>query len=153
MKTVVCGFIVGLFCAAASFASGALPLINVTVADTSGKVAYKGTADGKGTFATGKLQPGAYIVYFNSRSAAKGRKYALLVSAGTKRVMANAVEAEKFAAGGVAMRIDVAAGLNITGQVVPGDARTSSGFKDRDIHDLQLSRMAHQLKAAQSRTQ
>jgi len=156
MTTAARGLIVGVMAAAASaasVASSAVPVINVTVADSSGKVAYKGIADGKGTFATGKLQPGGYIVYFNSRSAPKGKKYALVVSAGKTKIVANAVEAEKFAAGGVAMRIDVAAGLNITGQVAPAGPRTAAGVSDRNIHDLQLSRMAHQLKAAQSRSQ
>ena len=147
--------LLGAAASAASVGSAAVPSIKVTVADSSGKVAYKGVMDGKGTFATGKLQPGGYIVYFNSKNAPKGSKYALMVSAGKAKVVANAVEAEKFAAGGVAMKIDVAAGLNITGQVAPAEAQTSSGFKDRDrnIHDLQLSRMAHQLRAAQSRSQ
>ena len=154
MKTVARGILVCLLGAAASVASAALPLINVTVADSSGKAAYKGTTDGKGTFATGKLQPGGYVVYFNSRSAPKGSKYALVISAGKKKMVANAVEAEKFAAGGVAMKIDVAAGLNITGQVAAGGSfQTSSSFKERNIQELQQLRMAHQLEAAQSRSQ
>jgi hypothetical protein len=153
MKTVTCGFIAGLLGAAASVASAAVPLINVTVADSSGKAAYKCTTDGNGTFATGKLQPGGYVVYFHSKSAPKGSKYLLVISAGTKKVMANAVEAEKFAAGGVAMKIEVAAGLNITGQVAAAGAQTSSGFKERNIQELQQLRMAHQLEAAHSRSQ
>jgi hypothetical protein len=112
---------IGLFVAAASFAYGAVPAMNVTVADSSGKAAYKGATDGKGTFATGKLQPGGYVVQFDSKSAPKGSKYALVVSAGKKKVSANAVAAEKLAAGGVAMKIDVGAGLNITGQVAAED--------------------------------
>ena len=152
MKTVTRGFIAGLLGAAASVASAAVPLINVTVADSSGKAAYKGATDGKGTFATGKLQPGGYVVYFNSKSAPKGSKYLLVISAGKKKVMANAVEAEKFAAGGVAMKIEVAAGLNITGQVAPAGAQTSNGFRERNIQELQQLRMAHQLEAAQSRS-
>ena len=160
MKTVRRGILVGLLGAAASVASGAVPLINVTVAGSSGKAAYKGITDGKGTFATGKLQPGSYVVYFNSKSAPKGSKYLLVLSAGKKKVIASAVEAEKFGAGGVAMKIDVGAGLNITGQVAAAEraqtssrAQTTSGFKERTTQELQQLRMAHQLEAAQSRSQ
>jgi hypothetical protein len=153
MKTIARGAIIGLVAAAASVASAAVPLLKVTVADSSGKVTYKGATDGNGTFATGQLRPGGYVVYFNSKSAPKGGKYLLVISAGKKKVLANAVEAEKLSAGGVAMKIVVAAGLNITGQVAAAGARTSSGFKERNIQELQQLRIAHQLEAAQSRTQ
>jgi hypothetical protein len=152
MKTVSRGIIVGLVGAAVSVAFAGVPLINVTVADSSGKVAYKATMEGIGTFATGKLQPGGYIVQFNSKSAPKGGKYALVISAGKKKVVANEVEAEKLAAGGVAMKIDVAAGLNITGQVAAAVAQASSSSRVKNIQDLEQSRMAHQMKAAQSRS-
>lgn len=109
----------------ASVASGAVPSINVTVSDSSGKAAYKGATDPKGAFATGKLQPGGYVVQFNSKSAPKGSKYALVVSAGKKKVTASAVQAEKLAAGGVAMKIEVGAGLNITGQVAADDKNSA----------------------------
>jgi hypothetical protein len=151
MKTVTRGLIVGLLGAAASVASAAVPLIKVTVADASGKVAYKGTTDGKGTFATGKLQPGGYVVQFNSKSAPKGTNYVLVISAGKKKVMATAVEAEKFAAGGVAMKIDVAVGLNITGQIAAGEAQTSSSVGVTNIQ-IQQNRMAHQLEGARTRS-
>jgi hypothetical protein len=117
MKNIIRNSILVLACGAVSMAYGAVPSMNVTVADSSGKAAYKGATDGKGTFATGKLQPGGYVVQFNSKNAPKGSKYAMVVSAGKKKVSANAVDAEKLAAGGVAMKIDVGAGLNITGQV------------------------------------
>jgi hypothetical protein len=76
----------------------------------------------------------------------------LVIFAGKKKIVADAVEAEKFAAGGVAMKIDVAAGLNITGQVAPAGAQISGSFKERNIQELQQLRMAHQLEAAQSRS-
>jgi hypothetical protein len=118
MKTIVRSIVIGLFGVVASVAFAAAPLVSVTVTDSSGKAAYKGATSGNGSFATAKLQPGGYVVYFNARSAAKGDKYTLVISAGKKKVMANAVEAEMLAAsGGVAMKIDVGAGLNITGQV------------------------------------
>jgi len=121
MKTITRILIVGLIGSAASVAFAAVPSITVTVADSSGKAAYKGTTSGSGTFATGKLQPGGYVVQFNSKSAPKGSKYAMVISAGTKKVVANAIAAEKLAAGGVAMKIEVGAGLGITGQVAAED--------------------------------
>jgi len=113
--------IVALAFAAGSLAFGAMPHVNVIVSDSSGKAAYKGATDAKGTFATAALKPGNYVVQFNSNSAdLKGKTYALFVSAGTKKVQADAVPGEKFGAGGVAMKIDVGNGLNITGQITSG---------------------------------
>ena len=91
--------------------------MNVVVSDKGGKAAFKGATNTSGVFATSKLQPGNYVVQFTSSSAElKGKQYAVVVSAGKKKVSAN-VAGEKFAGGGVAMKVDVGAGLNITGQV------------------------------------
>jgi hypothetical protein len=108
-----------LFAASAAFA---VPSMKVTVFTAGGKVAYQGTTDTSGTFATGALQPGRYIVQFNSKSATNmsGNQYALFVSAGNKKVVAETVAGEKFLGGGVAMRIEVGSGLTITGQVTTG---------------------------------
>ena len=125
MKTIARSIVVALIAAATSVASAAVPPITVTVSDAGGKTAYKGAISGKGTFATGKLQPGGYVVLFNSKSAPKGSKYVLVVSAGTKKVVASAIEAEMLAAGGAAMKIDVGAGLNITGQVAAEDKNSA----------------------------
>jgi len=111
--------------AAVSMAAGAVPPMNVSVSDASGKAAYKGAVDGKGAFATGALKPGNYVVQFSSNKAPKGSTYAFVVSAGKKKVTANAVAAEKLAGGGVAMKIDVGAGLNITGQVAADDKNSA----------------------------
>jgi hypothetical protein len=120
-NSIIRNIFIGLLIAGASVAYGAIPPITVLVADSSGKAAYKGTTDSKGTFATTKLQAGHYVVQFNSTSGnIKGQSYALFISAGKKKVQADSVAGEKFAAGGVAMKIDVAAGLNITGQVTTG---------------------------------
>jgi len=96
--------------------------MTVVVSDSSGKAAYKGATDAKGTFATGTLKPGNYVVQFNSRRSAdvKGNNFALVVSAGSKKVTADSVAGEKFTAGGVAMRISVGDGLNIAGQITTG---------------------------------
>lgn len=120
MGTITRAFIALLF-TAASAAFGALPQLTVTVADSAGKAAYKGATDANGTFATGTLKPGQYVVQFNAKTAdLKGGSYALVVSAGRKKVTADSVAGEKFTGGGVAMRIDVGNGLNITGQVATG---------------------------------
>jgi hypothetical protein len=124
MKNTIRNSFVALAVATASVAFGSVPQINVTISDSSGKAAYKGATDAKGTFATGTLKPGGYVVQFNSKNAGKGN-YALVVSAGKKKVTAGAVSAEKFAAGGVAMKIDVGSGLNITGQVSPEDKNSA----------------------------
>ena len=110
---------VALLVASASVAFGALPQLTVTVSDSGGKAAFKGTTNSNGTFATGALKPGKYVVQF-SGNGVKGGTYALVISAGTKKVSADSLAAEKFAGGGVAMKIDVGSGLNITGQVTTG---------------------------------
>ena len=103
MKNLIRGTVLSLCFAIACMAYGAVPPLNVTVSDASGKAAFKGTTNAKGTFATAKLKPGNYVVQFNSKNGAvKGNHYAIVVSAGKKKVSANAVPGEKFAAGGVA---------------------------------------------------
>jgi hypothetical protein len=57
-------------------------------------------------------------VQLNAKSApAKGSHYAIVVSAGKKKVSATGISGEKLTGGGVALKVDVGAGLNITGQV------------------------------------
>ena len=124
MKNILSTAIVGLVMAGASIAFGAVPGMRVTVSDSGGYAAYKGTTDENGTFATGALKPGHYVVQFNARrDKVAGSNYALVVSAGKKKVVASTVPGDKFAGGGVAMRIEVAGGANIVGQVA-SDLRT-----------------------------
>src|SRR3977135_1086450 len=106
MKKIIQATLVSLFIIV-SMSYGAVPSMNVTVSDSSGKAAFKGATDAKGSFATATLKPGGYVVQLNSKSAPKGTKYAVVVSAGKKKVTANAIDAEKLAGGGVAMKIDV----------------------------------------------
>src|SRR5436190_6609381 len=109
---------IAVFFIAISMVYGAVPALNVTVSDASGKAAFRGATNADGTFATTNLKPGNYVVQFHSTNPAlKGNQYALVISAGKKKVSANAVTGETFAAGGVAMKIDVGASVNITGQV------------------------------------
>jgi hypothetical protein len=103
MKHVILSISLGVSLAFACAAFAAVPTLNVTVADSSGKAAYKGATNAKGTFATGTLKPGGYTVQFNSSSAPSG-KFAVVISAGSKKVTANAIGGEKFAIGGVAMK-------------------------------------------------
>jgi hypothetical protein len=127
MKNILRSAVVSLL-SITSMAYGSVPATNVTVSDASGKAAFKGTTDTKGTFATAKLKPGNYVVQFNSSSAAmKGNRYAVVVSAGKKKVSATGVPGEKLAGGGVALKVDVGAGLNITGQIA---AEANGALKD-----------------------
>jgi len=129
MKMIVRNTFLFFVLIAASLAYGALPAVNVTVSDAGGKAAYKGATNTTGAFATAKLQAGNYTVQFNSSNAElKGKQYALVVSAGKKKVSAN-VPGEKFSGGGVAMKVEVGAGLNITGQVAAQTGPVSKGGK------------------------
>lgn len=118
MRIIVPTFVLSLL-ASASVAFG-LPQLVVTVADSSGKSAFKGATDASGTFATGTLKPGQYVVQFNAKTNVTAGEYALVVSAGRKKVTAGSIPAKKFEGGGVAMRIEVGSGLNITGQFMTG---------------------------------
>lgn len=113
----------------AAMAYGGIPPMNVTVSDAAGKAAFKGATNTSGAFATANLQPGNYVVQINSKSAAKGTYYAIVVSAGKKKVSASAVPAEKLSGGGVALKVDVGPGLNITGQVAAQNGPVSKSGK------------------------
>jgi hypothetical protein len=129
MKKMIRSTVASLLLAAACMAHGAVPPLNVTVSDASGKAAFKGATNGKGTFATGKLKPGNYVVQFNSPSGGLKGNYAIVVSAGTKKVSSAGVAGEKFAKGGVALKVDVGAGLNIAGQVAAEASGASKNGK------------------------
>ena len=133
MKNLFPTFGLCLFLVAASIANAGVPSMNVMVSDSSGKAAFKGPTKGDGLFATAKLQPGNYVVQFTTKdSSMKGGQYSIVVAAGTKKVVANAVAGEKFLSNGVAMKVEVGAGLNIEGQVVAGvSANNSSLYRDK----------------------
>ena len=120
--------LLALLLVVASAAYGGVPSMNVIVSDASGKVAFKGATNASASFATTNLAPGNYVVQFQSRNEAlKGNQYLLVVSAGRKKVIADAVPGEKFHGGGVAMRVNVEAGSSITGQVAT-DQLASAGL-------------------------
>ncbi|MDP9097692.1 MAG: carboxypeptidase-like regulatory domain-containing protein [Verrucomicrobiota bacterium] len=127
-----------LFLVAASGASAGVPFLNVTVSDAAGKTAFKGATKDDGVFATPKLQPGNYVVQFTAKnSAVKGGQYAIVVASGQKKVVAGAVPGEKFLGAGVAMRVEVGAGLNITGQVSTGISANHSDANGDSLRKMQ----------------
>jgi hypothetical protein len=129
MKKIICSTVLSLLLTAVGVVYGAVPPLNVTVSDASGKAAFKGATNAKGTFSTAKLKPGNYVVQFNSPNGGIKGNYAIVVSAGTKKVSAAGVAGEKFAKGGVALKVDVGAGLNIAGQVAAEEAGASKNGK------------------------
>jgi hypothetical protein len=126
MKTT-CSIVLVLSLALTALASAAVPTLNVTVADASGKPAYKGATDSRGIFVSPKMAPGSYAVQFSTKNAPKGAHYTLVVVAGTKKTSASAITAEKLAGGGVAMKIEVKSDNSIQGQVSAEDAATKIG--------------------------
>jgi len=124
MKAITQSIFIGLFCGAAVICSGAIPATNVTVLEMGGKTVFKGATNANGVFATGKLKPGDYVVQFNSKSAPKQSRYALIASAGKEKVVANGIPGEKLL-GGVAVTISVGPGLNVTAQVTAEDKNSA----------------------------
>ena len=100
-----------------AMAFGSVPALKVTVSDSAGKVAFKGMTNSSGAFATKSLPAGNYVVQFNASDASlKGQALNFVVSSGKKKVTAEAIAGDKLLTGGVAMKVDVGANLNITGQ-------------------------------------
>ena len=130
MKNMLRSTVPSLFLVVASMAYGGVPAMNVTVSDAGGKPAFKGMTNAKGLFATANLKPGHYVVQLNSQNpAVKGSHYAIVVSAGAKKVSANSVPGEKLAGGGVALKVDVGSGVNITGQIAAENGPASKDGK------------------------
>ena len=127
MKHAILSLSLGVSLAVACGAFAAVPTLNVTVADSSGKTASKGATDSRGIFVSPKMQPGNYAVQFATKNAPKGGHYTLVVVAGTKKTSASAVTAEKLAGGGVAMKIEVKGNANIQAQVSAESAETRIG--------------------------
>ena len=94
--------------------------MQVTVKDAADKIVYKGTTTANGTFATGNLAPGNYVVVFDAKDKIdKGAKFALNATAGKYTVSADSEAGQKFVDQGVAMKVTVASSTKITGQVAP----------------------------------
>jgi hypothetical protein len=103
MKTMIRSSVSSFLLIAACVAFGGVPPLSVTVSDASGKAAFKGTTDRTGGFTTAKVKPGNYVVQFTSPSGPVKGSYAIVVSAGVKKVSAAGIGGEKFAKGGVAL--------------------------------------------------
>lgn len=105
-------FVLGL---ASVAARGAVPPINVSVLDGGGKVVFKGVTNATGAFETGKFKSGNYVVKFTSNDAGlKANRYTLAISAGTAKVLANAIAGQRFAGLGVAMKITIGMSVSET---------------------------------------
>jgi hypothetical protein len=120
--------------------------MDVVVSDNGGKAAFKGATKTDGTFATPALKPGSYVVQFNTKnSAVKSGQYSIIVAAGPKKVVANAVAGERFLGGGVAMKVEAAAGASITGQVWVGATANASAQNRDSLRKMQdRSQDSHQ---------
>jgi len=117
MKHLIRTFLLTIVFFTVAAAFGSVPSLKVTISDSAGKVAFKGATNSSGAFATKSLPAGNYVVQFNAiDSSLKGQALNFIVSAGKKKVTAEAIAGEKLLAGGVAMKVEVGANLNITGQ-------------------------------------
>jgi hypothetical protein len=77
------------------------------------------------------LQPGNYVVQFNSTNASlKGGLYSIIVAAGQKKLVADSLAGQKFLGGGVAMKVQVGAGSNIIGHVAAGPLASMTSQRD-----------------------
>lgn len=93
----------------------------------AGKLVFDGKTDVAGLFTTKQLGPGDYVVQFSSNSS-KGGPFAVVVSAGKKKVVAESVPGSKFIQGGVAMKLKVDKAMSVTGQVASvGQAVAKNG--------------------------
>jgi len=123
IKLIVACFAFVVIPGLASVVQGSSPAMNVTVFDAAGKVAFQGPISANGTFATHEIQPGHYVVQFNTKQGtSKNSQFLVVVSAGTRKVIAACVPGEKFMAGGVAMKIQVGPTTKVTGQVATEQA-------------------------------
>lgn len=113
----------------------AIPSLKVLVADSNGKVAFKGVTDTSGVFSTGILAGGNYVVQFSSSSATTANhSYILVISAGTKKVSAESIDGGKLSADGVAMKIAVAPRSKISGQVSASNVKIDEKTKKRMVY-------------------
>ena len=127
MKTTMKILLPLLFIAVASLChAAALPTLDVKISDAAGKVVYQGKTNASGTFATGNLQPGNYVVQFTAKNTSPKGKYALSVTAGKNEMSADAVAVERFADPGVAMKVAVPSATKITGGVNAGGKAVAS---------------------------
>ena len=105
------------------------------VSTAGGKLAYRGATDASGHFTTSQLASGNYVVEFNTNDrAVRGAEFAILVSAGKRKITADSVSGDKFIAGGVAMKVALASKTAITGYVINTVLPATAQGKVRIIH-------------------
>lgn len=110
---------------ATSLVSASVPIMEVKVVTGTGKLVFNGKTDGAGLFTTKPLAPGDYVVQLNSNSSTGGT-FAVVVSAGKKKVVAESVPGSKFTKGGVAMKLKVDKAMSVTGQVAQAGGAASN---------------------------
>lgn len=120
-------FFLSVLTAAANAAT--MPTLDVTVLGPGGNVAYKGKTTGAGTFATGNLAPGSYVVRLNTKSSVelKGGQFGIIVAGGKQKMGADAIAGERFGGAGVAVKVDVGPGMKVTGQLTNASAAAQKG--------------------------
>ncbi len=104
--------------------------LDVLVTNPGGKVVFKGKTDGSGSFITGKLAAGDYVVQFKAGGKGPTGIFSIAAVGGQRAVTATAVAGQKFAGGGVAMRVQVAENSRLTGQVAAGDLTAVQDVKN-----------------------
>src|SRR5690349_20658151 len=92
--------LVSISLGAAALVYADMPPLAVTIVDASGKVAYTGKTTVDGTFTTGTLRGGEYVVMMKSDGLPTGN-YAAMVSSGRHKVLADALPNGKFSRGGI----------------------------------------------------
>jgi hypothetical protein len=97
-----------LFLVVSSLANAGVPSMNVTVSDSTGKAAFKGSTKDDGVFTTAKLQPGKYVVQFAAKNSSVKAVNTPLSSVPTERSGKCGCR-RKFLGVGVAMKVDVGA--------------------------------------------
>lgn len=130
MKTLFGGVaLVLLTCGlSASAASSPAGIDVLVVKEAGGAAAFKGKTGAAGSFATAALEAGTYVVQFKS-AMLKGDQYSIAAVGGKRAVTAAGVPGEKFSVGGIAMKVEVAGGSRLTGQVAVGDTAAVEGVR------------------------
>ena len=130
MKTLLRGIVLVLLaCGVSAKAAGNPAGIDILVVkEPGGATAFKGKTGAAGSFATAPLDAGSYVVQFKS-AALKGNQYSIAAVGGKRAVTAAGVPGEKFSGGGIAMKVEVAGGSRLTGQVAVGDTAAIDGVR------------------------
>ena len=121
-----------------------VPPMKVTIREGRSKPVFQGTTRANGTFASAKLPPGHYVVQFSSKSQAlQDDQFLLILLAGKKTLISNAVPGKKFTAAGVAAEMEVSNEGIIAGQIA--SARDLEGAKVRMINGRRYHWMGAEL--------